>query len=219
MARALLLGLAVLFVLSGCNEGSIGDDDDDDTTGDDDDTDLGCNEPSSRSLGWDEDVEWWTTTAGEARDFYVGIWEGEIPWENADAEWMEITIGAPQDEPILTTYPDAEDAHALDACLPYATFEVLIDVALPDRGLLFDNALVSIEISEMTSRWDLYASIYPSESDCGGYPCSLSLGAWEDTTAGAPTLMARPSLTIDNTDLSLSGSDYAYLTHPDEPAE
>jgi len=222
MARVLIWTWTALFTLVGCVEGGqiVADDDtvgdDDDIVGDDDDTDLGCNDPSTRTLGWGEEVEWWSITAGEARDFTVGIWRGEVPWQNTDVEPMVLVVGDPLGDPVLTTYPDADDAHALDACQPFATFAAPFEVTFPDRGVTVQGE-ASFEISEMTIRWDLYASAMPE--DCGdGESCHLSMGAWADNTALVPTLMARPSLTIGDLDLTLDGSNYAYLTQPDEPA-
>ena len=79
MARSLVWIWIALFALIGCPDNAA---DDDDTVGDDDDTDLGCNAPDERALGWDEEVDWWMDTAADARDFYVGEWEGTIPWSD-----------------------------------------------------------------------------------------------------------------------------------------
>ncbi len=225
MARTLVWTWIALFTLAGCTDGgtivgddddTVGDDDDDDTIGDDDDTDLGCNDPEVRTLGWGEEVEWWSTTAGQARDFFVGEWLGEVPWQGTGSEPMVLVVGDPIGEPVLTTYPDAEDAHALDACQPFATFTVPIEVAFPASGAFLAGE-ASFEISEMTIRWDLYATL--TQEDCGHHEtCQLSMGAWQDTTAEVPTVMARPTLTLMDMVFTLDGSDYAYLTrHEDEP--
>jgi len=207
----------VLVLTPGCQESGIGGfQDDDDVADDDDDTDLGCNEASTRELGWDEEVEWWMDTAAMARDLLVGAWGGEIPWEDGGVDRLVLAIHEPQETPTLTTYPDADPVHAADACIPWASFPVTTYFELPYQHVAMQSESV-VEISEQSIRWDLFVSAQGEDCD-NGEPCTISIGAYADPDH-LGTLPVRMTAIIGETEHYMGIDGYAHLDPlPDDPA-
>ena len=206
-----------LLLLPGCpDSGTIEVDDDDASEADDDTTDdLGCNEASVEALGWDEEVEWWMDTADVARDLLVGAWAGEIPWSDGGTDWLVMAIEEPTEGPTLTTYPDAEPAHALDACLPWASFPVQVHVELPYHHIALDTE-ATVEISEYTIRWDMF--VQHNAEDCdNGDSCVISIGSFADPDFMG-TLPVRMTAIIGENEYHMGIDGYAPLEPlPGEP--
>ena len=206
MTRWLFCALSAMALLAGCPDSG----DDDSAVGDDDTThDLGCNEPSTRTLGWDEEVDWWMDTAGEARDALVGTWSGDVPWDDGTSDPLIMTLGEPLGAPVLTTYPDAEPDHALDACNPWATFDVPFEIQFPGLGITA-SAASPVEVYEQTNRWYLFA--WALHDDCGdGVGCQVSLNTWADPGDEDGTLLARMTLIVDQTEYHMDSAEFAVL--------